>query len=182
MIFFTSDTHFSHANIIKFCKRPFKYVKEMDETIISRWNSVVDPKDTVYHLGDFALASPDYTASILKRLNGNIYLCIGSHEKSALHPRCCGYFHDINKTFEIKIKGQTIFLSHYCHKIWPKSHYGAWHLFAHSHGGMNVYAASEGKLLDVGVDSHDFTPLSSDQVDDIMNERPLNFNDLTRRS
>jgi len=53
--FFTSDTHFNHANIIKFCDRPFKDVELMNETLIANWNRVVGLDDTVFHLGDFCL-------------------------------------------------------------------------------------------------------------------------------
>lgn len=54
-VFFTSDTHFNHANIIRFCNRPFKDVSHMNEAIISNWNRVVGPEDIVFHLGDFCL-------------------------------------------------------------------------------------------------------------------------------
>jgi calcineurin-like phosphoesterase family protein len=53
-VFFTSDTHFGHANIIKYCGRPFASVEEMNRELIARWNAVVGPRDTVYHLGDRA--------------------------------------------------------------------------------------------------------------------------------
>ena len=56
-VFFTSDTHFNHANIIRFCNRPFKDVSHMNEAIISNWNRVVGPEDIVFHLGDFCLGS-----------------------------------------------------------------------------------------------------------------------------
>lgn len=54
--FFTSDTHFNHANIIHFCNRPFKDVEQMNETIIANWNNVISQDDTVFHLGDYNIS------------------------------------------------------------------------------------------------------------------------------
>lgn len=79
-IFFTSDTHFHHANIIKLSHRPFKDVHDMNEQLIANWNKVVTDKDTVFHLGDFAFGGNDAWDSILSQLNGKIYLILGNHE------------------------------------------------------------------------------------------------------
>ena len=70
-IWVTSDTHFNHANIIKYCNRPFSSVEEMNETIIANWNKVVSQGDTVYHLGDFALGDKLLVLVLLECLNGN---------------------------------------------------------------------------------------------------------------
>ena len=51
-IWFTADLHFGHSNIIQHCNRPFSNVDEMDNYLISRWNSVVKPNDTIFVLGD----------------------------------------------------------------------------------------------------------------------------------
>ena len=56
-LFFTSDHHFGHKNILKFSNRPFTNVQEMDEIMIQKWNEKVQPEDEVYHLGDFGLSS-----------------------------------------------------------------------------------------------------------------------------
>lgn len=76
-----SDTHFNHANIIKYCHRPFKSIKEMNETIIKNWNSIVKSDDIIYHLGDFILGSEWDLKNMVARLNGKIYLIRGNHDK-----------------------------------------------------------------------------------------------------
>ena len=80
MIWFTSDTHFYHSNIIGFCKRPFKNVEDMNETLIENWNRVVGQDDIVFHLGDFCLGGSAEWTKILDRLNGKIYLIMGNHD------------------------------------------------------------------------------------------------------
>ena len=80
MIHFTSDTHFSHANVIEYSKRPFTDTTHMDEILIANWNKHVSITDTVYHLGDFSL-STEAVEKYVKRLNGNIILVLGNHDK-----------------------------------------------------------------------------------------------------
>lgn len=80
-IWFTSDTHFYHGNIIEYCDRPFTSVDDMNRTIIKNWNSVVKPTDTVWHLGDFALyRSKELMIELVSKLNGNIRLIKGNHD------------------------------------------------------------------------------------------------------
>ena len=67
-----ADFHFGHKNIIKYCKRPFTNVTEMDETLIKNWNSVVKPEDEIHVVGDVAFCcTMDYALGIMKRLNGS---------------------------------------------------------------------------------------------------------------
>ena len=80
-IFVTSDHHFCHKNIIRYCKRPFRSVREMNETMIRRWNKVVDKGDLVFHLGDFAFANAGVINVIRKRLNGAIIIILGNHDR-----------------------------------------------------------------------------------------------------
>ena len=81
MIYFISDTHFHHSNIIKYCNRPFKDINKMNEAIISNWNSLITKDDIVYHLGDFCLSNDDEIKNIFNRLNGNIILIRGNHDR-----------------------------------------------------------------------------------------------------
>lgn len=79
-IFVISDTHFNSENIIKYCNRPFKNAEHAREEMVRRWNSVVKPEDTVYHLGDFIMGPPETVPEILGELNGHIILVRGNHE------------------------------------------------------------------------------------------------------
>ena len=55
MYFFTADEHYGHTNIIKYCRRPFSTVQDMDRELVRRHNEVVKDSDTVIHAGDFTL-------------------------------------------------------------------------------------------------------------------------------
>lgn len=77
---FISDTHFNHANIIKYCDRPFKDVSEMNKFLIKQWNNTVKKTDTVWFLGDFALGGRDECKQLLSQLNGQIYMIRGNHD------------------------------------------------------------------------------------------------------
>lgn len=152
--FFTSDQHFGHKNIITYCKRPFIDIYHMNEVIIKNHNDVVGTNDNVYHLGDFAFK---YHSEFLRRLNGNHYLIKGNHEgndwKQAGFVWC-------REVATIKVGKESIFLSHYAHRVWNRCHYGVYHAFGHSHGGM----PDSGRSCDVGVDAWNYTPVSMEQL------------------
>lgn len=78
-IYFSSDQHFWHANVIKYCNRPYSSVEEMNEALVRNWNAVVQPDDDVYVLGDFsfALRSVELYSN---RLLGNKKLVPGNHD------------------------------------------------------------------------------------------------------
>lgn len=88
-VFLTSDTHFYHGRIIEYCERPFRKldgqpdIETMNETMVSRWNAVVGPEDTVIHLGDMGFGrdcTPEKLRAIRERLNGNMILIRGNHD------------------------------------------------------------------------------------------------------
>jgi len=170
MIWFTSDHHFGHANIIGYTGRPFKSVEEMDGEMISRWNEVVGPDDTVYHLGDFTLG-PDivrYAAN----LNGHIRIIPGGHDKRWLK-RYDGSLPNLGVLDWLVIfgmPGYKITLCHYPLLSWEQSHRGMPHFHGHCHGTIGRMGASGdrqlppgrviGRRVDVGVDCWDFYPVS----------------------
>ena len=164
--FFTADSHLGHANIMHYCKRPFNTVYEMNETLISNWNSVVKTSDTVYHLGDFCFGNPyDY----LPRLTGNIIFVLGNHDKPI---RQIFPINDLPFKRVVSINGQCIVLSHFAMRVWDKSHFNAWHLYGHSHNTLPTL----GKSFDVGVDAWNFYPISFEQVKQQMSIQPDNPN------
>ncbi len=172
--FFTSDHHFGHENIIRFCKRPFSNAKEMNEVMIQRWNEKVGPNDMVYHLGDFALKSKDDLATILDQLNGKIHLITGNHEAAALQNK--HKFQWVKDYYELKMKDpdcsngvQRIILFHYAMRVWRGDRRGNWHLYGHSHG--NLPDLNDRLSFDIGVDNHDFYPLSYEEVKQIMSRK-----------
>jgi len=80
MIFLTSDEHYYHSNIIKYCNRPYSSLFEMHKDLIDRHNSFVSDNDTVYHLGDFSFNHKKIT-NILNHLNGTHILICGNHDE-----------------------------------------------------------------------------------------------------
>ncbi len=173
-IFFTADHHFGHENIIKFCNRPFKDAKEMNEVLIQRWNEKIKPNDMVYHLGDVALTYKENLATILDQLNGKIHLIVGNHEGAALQNK--KRFQWVKEYYELKVKDsdcangvQRIMLFHYAMRTWRGAGRGNWHLYGHSHG--NLSDDPNALAFDVGVDCHDFYPLSYEEVKEIMSRK-----------
>lgn len=165
-IWFTGCTHFNHTKIIEYCQRPFSSSKEMDEKIVENWNKVVKKEDEVYHLGDFMFTNdPREMIRRITSLNGRIHLIRGNHDKLVF--RAKDYFLDINDIANIVIENQSIVLCHWPILCWNKKHHGSWHLFSHMHGTIND--KPNGKSFDVGIDSHDFTPISFEQVKEKMN-------------
>jgi calcineurin-like phosphoesterase family protein len=168
-IFFTADTHFHHANIIKYANRPFANVQEMDETIITNWNSKVKRDDIVYHDGDFVFGPNKIrdAANLRRRLNGRIHLIWGNHDNQ--NPEFASIFDSAQDYLEISVNKQRIILMHYAMRIWNKSHHGTWMLYGHSHGTL----PDDPNLLsfDIGVDCHNFFPLSFDEVAAIMKKK-----------
>lgn len=158
---FTSDTHFGHANIIEYCNRPFSDVEEMDDVIIDGINGCVTINDTLYHLGDFSFGKNnlekvrEYRGRIRCK---NIHLILGNHDYSIRNNL------DIQKIFssvsdlkQVKLNNQKYILCHYPLEIWNAKHHGSVHLYGHTH--EDNIKKMKGRL-NVGVDLNNFYPHS----------------------
>jgi len=177
-VFFTSDTHFHHKNIIKYCDRPFETVEEMDATIINNWNSVVGKNDIIFHGGDFCFGDEKSWNHLCERLNGIKYLASGNHDKN-ITPK---HFDDVKNMFNIMIDGdeeisdgQRLTICHYPMLSWYQNHRGSWQLYGHLHGSKSNkrLKGTAANQLDIGVDAHNFTPISYQQVKEIITKQNL---------
>lgn len=169
MKYYTSDLHFNHASIIKYENRPFTDSKEMDRSLIEKWNSKVRGGDEVYVLGDFAFSNGIYANSLLHRLNGQKFMIIGNHD---------AFLQD--KTFDknlfvwtryyakINDSGRKVILFHYPIAVWDCAHHGAIHLYGHVHSNTTGHHPLLLKLPDtainVGVDVNDYEPKTLDEL------------------
>ena len=177
MIYFTSDSHFWHARIIEYTKRPFANVEEMNEEMIKRWNNVVAREDTVWHLGDFSLTNKSKTKEIFGRLNGYKNLIVGNHDAQ----RSDTWWRDVGFNYvwrfrqgreqyvpvKINYKNTEFYMDHN-----PENLKGYWFtdfyddsiiLFGHVHNKEKRWNSRK-NIIHVGVDAWDYTPVSIETI------------------
>lgn len=166
-IYFTSDTHFGHAKIIEYCKRPFNSVEHMNEMLIQNWNQVVKPDDTVYHLGDFAMGSKDKHKGYLDRLNGYKILVRGNHDGKPEKMLAMG-FNEVHISLVREFEGKKVYMAHvpvgndpyhkreYPPEFTPTPPEHDVFLCGHVHEKF----ARVGNVINVGVDVRGFKPVT----------------------
>ena len=169
-LFFTSDTHFGHRNIIKYCQRPFSCIEEMDDALIANWNRVVGKDDIIFHLGDFAMGGSAEWSRLLQKLNGKIYLILGNHDLKTIG---AGFsrLEGVAMQMLINVKGQIIYLNHYPFLCYGGAYRNTWQLYGHVHTGPANRGLDAPRLkmmlptqYDVGVDNNNYIPVSFEQV------------------
>lgn len=196
-IWFTSDHHFGHKNIISYCDRPFNDIYEMEAVLIDNWNSIVQPSDTVYVVGDFYMGKnltlnlPD----IVSMLHGTKYLIAGNHDLcSPVHSKYEKYveiykaagFDQIFISGTYMANGFTdINISHFPYSQVTGSDHsvkerfgsqrfkdnGDWLLCGHVHEKWQTNA----KMINVGVDVWDYTPVNLHTLAKMMDDNPNGF-------
>lgn len=178
-IFFTSDLHLGHQNVIRHDNRPFSNAVEMDKEIIKRWNSVVSPRDIIYILGDISWHSGDKNYELMLKLNGRKRLVLGNHDKYFLKNKkmllenCI--FESIKDSDELRVDDNIFIMSHYPIHFYNHQYHGAIMLYGHVHNNKdenNVQMAREllvknetpCKMVNVGTMMWDYTPVSLSQI------------------
>lgn len=178
-VWFTSDLHFGHRNVIRFCDRPYETEKEMGEKLIENWNSCVGDNDIVFVLGDtFWFNDSRSIKKVLDQLKGKtIYMLPGNHddfehyhrvdtERIVLCPDVVVLWlqeYNSSKKFEI-------WMSHYPMMTWPHRDNGVWQLFGHIHSNPNRTEGVDQDLplhwnqMDVGCDYWNYKPVSMETL------------------
>lgn len=188
MIYFTSDQHYWHANVIKYCNRPYADMQEMNEALVKNWNDIVKPEDTVYCLGDFSLAFRP-VETITPRLMGTKYLVPGNHDfchsynkKSRNPERKAEWVKKYENNGWIVLPEQTtldipgaatVQLCHHPYVFdrfddkyerWRPKDDGRWLLCGHVHEKWKL----GNRMINVGVDQWDFKPVSIEEIKKII--------------
>lgn len=168
MIYFTADEHYFHGNILKYTKRPWNTMLEMNKRLIIEHNKVVTDADTVYHLGDFSFGNVIQTKQLLAKLSGQHFFVLGDHDKALIKLASRRVLFDtliLGRLHILKITPScSITLCHYAMRVWHRAHFNTWALYGHSHSSL----LPEGKQWDVGVDNNNYKPVSLVEIEKIM--------------
>ena len=185
MIWFSSDHHFYHSNVIRYCSRPYRSIEEMNADLVQKWNEVVMPEDTVYYLGDFALAHRAVEV-YTPLLNGTKHLIMGNHDfPHPAHPRgrkqgvkwkqlYLDYgWNSVELTKTMEIGGELVHLNHLPYTAsHPRAKYNMYEspetrplICGHVHEKWKIKISGNKYLMyNVGVDVHNMYPVSIDTV------------------
>ncbi len=150
MIYFTSDQHFGHENIIRYCKRPYKTISEMNQSLIGNWNSIVNDSDLIFILGDFSMHNIEHYMPLL---NGNKVLIKGNHDRQ----------HNISSLL-ITSHGTRIYMQHKPFIDKPITRKIDMILCGHVHNNWKGTMFQKIPMINVGVDVWDYKPVSLDAI------------------
>lgn len=144
--FYIADWHYGHRNCLAFDNRPFKSIEEMNEQLVTRWNSVVSPGDLVYVLGDMFWCHEDVSIPVLESLNGEKFLIKGNHDRCK-DMRFKKQFVKIDGYMEVEDGDRHVVLCHYPIPCFKNHFYGWYHLYGHVHASFEYNMMSHDKFL-----------------------------------
>jgi calcineurin-like phosphoesterase family protein len=170
-VWFTSDLHFWHKNICKYCNRPYESVEEMNEAIIQNWNAVVQDDDVVFVLGDLGFCGIEKLRLLISQLKGNLFLIQGNHDSDKVVNKLYeeGLIKDYFKLLEVTIvndeecPNQQLTLCHFPMIDWYNKEKGAWMIHGHQHQLPETPSCSP-KHYDVGLDKNGMTLINFEQL------------------
>lgn len=171
MIYFTADLHFGHYNIIKYCDRPFRSERHMDQELTRLWNETVTEEDTIYVLGDLSMVTSEgtnYLRRIVSKLNGTKHLILGNHDNLKPFSYVEMGFQTVHTALELKIDNEIYFLNHdpvasitNDRHIWLVGH-------------VHTLFSELKNCINVGVDVRGFKPISIDEINSIIVHKSFN--------
>lgn len=171
MIYYTSDLHLGHANVIRHCSRPFISADEMDAVLIKNWNDKVHANDTVYIVGDFLFRAKRPAEEYLAELKGKKHLIVGNHDKYWMKKvDLRGWFESVSPMLFVTDRGRTATHCHYPMMSWPGMSKGGYMVYGHIHNNTDaVYwplIASCELMLNAGTDINGFAPVTLEEMID----------------
>lgn len=192
-LFFTSDSHFSHKNIVRGVTswadandktRDFDTVEEMNQILVDNINSVVGEDDILIHLGDWSFGGFDQIAKFRSQLNvADIRIMLGNHDHHILRGKDgINYiFTDVWKGLknlniryhdELKVESTNVVISHYPLASWQNMNDGWFHLHGHVHL-PEEHKLGRGRSLDVGVDGNNLNVYDFREIRKLLSDRPI---------
>jgi calcineurin-like phosphoesterase family protein len=186
MWYFSSDWHLGHENVIRFSKRPFSSVEQMDSAIIKNMISPLKRGDEFFFLGDLSWNIPVGERFFYSLPEGvQFHWILGNHDYDKYLKPFEQYCASISTIKELKpAKDQLLVLCHYPMISFNKSHHNAWQLYGHHHrrpnGKDNLFPNFQGKRLNINLEFHDFKPLTLKDVEQHMAKQPDNWDYLSK--
>ena len=168
MIYYISDLHFGHRNVIGMDGRPFESIEEMDETLIWRWNERVTDEDDVYIVGDFAYRNGNTASWYLRQLKGRKHLVIGNHDRLTIQdPKAMAYLASVEKMNRVIDNDRKVSLCHFPVAEWTGKRHGGYHVHGHLHNRRDEvyeFMSRYDKALNAGCMLNGYRPVTLDEL------------------
>jgi len=163
-VFVTSDTHFGHDLILKLENRPFADIDVMDNELVKHWNSVVSPRDTVFHLGDVSFRNKERTTEIISSLNGKKILVCGNHDM----PRSIKWWTDVgfNEVYKFPIVYKDFYILSHRPPMYYNDATAYFYIFGHVHSS-EMYRTLSKQTACVCTERWDFKPVNILKIIDL---------------
>lgn len=174
-VYFSSDLHLGHKNIIPIADRPFKNVEQMNDTITENMFNI-PAGSHLYLLGDLAWNQQYLQTFLLQKPKGiNIHWILGNHDKRCNKEGLRKYFETVSRLKVIKVNDIEITLCHYPMLVWHRSYTKeSWQLFGHIHKNT-IDVPVMGKTANMNCEFWDYKPVSFEQLEEYMKNRPENY-------